>query len=240
MDLIFATNNFHKLKEVQNLIGSEFNIFSLKDIDFVGEIPEEQDTIEGNASQKAHYIYNHLADNSSNVNIQMRSGKTATKAQSHKPAWPVGRETRKNQALSRFLEVPLNNLACIADDTGLEIEALNGRPGVYSARYAGGGCSFDDNMNKVLEEMEDILERSAKFKTVISLIIEGEEKQFEGLIGGQILKEKRGERGFGYDAIFQPDGYTISFAEMQMKEKNEISHRGIAVKKLANYLNKLT
>jgi len=125
---------------------------------------------------------------------------------------------------------------CFADDTGLEIEALNGRPGVYSARYAGEHCSFEDNMNKVLEEMEDKENRNACFRTVISLFIDSEENQFEGRINGTILREKRGEEGFGYDPIFKPKGYTQSFAEMDLNEKNRISHRALATLQLIEFL----
>lgn len=129
---------------------------------------------------------------------------------------------------------------CFADDTGLEIEALDGRPGVYSARYAGEEHNFEKNMNKVLAEMNGITNRKARFKTAISLILNGEEKNFEGIINGVILTEKRGQEGFGYDPVFQPDGFDKSFAEMDLEEKNKISHRAIAVRNLVNYLNKLS
>jgi len=125
---------------------------------------------------------------------------------------------------------------CFADDTGLEIEALNGRPGVYSARYAGEDCNFDDNINKVLSEMKGITNRKARFRTVISLVINGIEKQFEGIVKGQILTGKHGKEGFGYDPVFLPDGFDITFAEMPLKLKNSISHRGLAVQKLCEYL----
>ena len=126
---------------------------------------------------------------------------------------------------------------CFADDTGLEIEALNGEPGVYSARYAGEDCSFDDNMNKVLENMSGQINRRARFRTVISLLMDGHSHFFEGEVTGTILTEKWGEKGFGYDPIFMPDGYQVSFAEMTMEEKNAISHRGRAVAKLVEFLN---
>ncbi len=129
---------------------------------------------------------------------------------------------------------------CFADDTGLEIEALDGRPGVYSARYAGEEHNFEKNMNKVLAEMNGITNRKARFKTVISLILNGEERFFEGIINGVILTEKRGQEGFGYDPVFQPNGYDLTFAEMPLEEKNKISHRAIAVRNLVNYLNKLS
>ncbi|MBE9480758.1 MAG: non-canonical purine NTP diphosphatase [Bacteroidetes bacterium] len=129
---------------------------------------------------------------------------------------------------------------CFADDTGLEIEVLDGRPGVYSARYAGEEHNFEKNMNKVLAEMRELTNRKARFKTVISLIINGEERFFKGIINGVILNEKRGKKGFGYDPIFQPIGYNLTFAEMPLEEKNKISHRAIAVRYLVNYLNKLS
>jgi len=127
---------------------------------------------------------------------------------------------------------------CFADDTGLEIEALNNEPGVYSARYAGEGKNSEDNMNKVLHKLAKIKNRKARFRTVISLVVNGKETQFEGVVNGRILNEKRGQGGFGYDPAFQPDGYNETFAEMGMEEKNRISHRGKAVKKLVEYLTK--
>ena len=130
-------------------------------------------------------------------------------------------------------------LTCFADDTGLEIEALNGEPGVYSARYAGEKPSFDDNMNKVLDKMQLETNRKAKFRTIISLIIEGKETQFEGICPGNIMTEQYGGEGFGYDPIFMPNDYQETFAEMDLEVKNEISHRGLATKKLIQYLNSL-
>jgi XTP/dITP diphosphohydrolase len=127
---------------------------------------------------------------------------------------------------------------CFADDTGLEIDALNGEPGVYSARYAGENCSFEDNMNKVLEKLEGVSNRKAQFRTIISLIINGKEYQFEGKVEGEILTKKHGTDGFGYDPIFRPNGYNETFAEMSIDLKNKISHRGLAVKKLIKFLNK--
>jgi len=191
MDLVFATNNQHKLKELQAILGNEFHLLSLKDIGCDEEIPEEQETLEGNASQKSYFIYNKYGYN------------------------------------------------CFADDTGLEIEALNGEPGVYSARYAGEEKSAENNMKKVLEKMAKINARKARFRTVISLILNGEEQLFEGIVDGTILKEKRGEAGFGYDPVFQPDGFDQSFAQMELSEKNKISHRGRAVQKLVAYLKEL-
>lgn len=127
---------------------------------------------------------------------------------------------------------------CFADDTGLEINALDGRPGVFSARYAGEQCSFQDNVNKVLQEMKGVSNRKACFKTVIALILDGETHFFEGRIDGQITTEQHGTGGFGYDPIFQPNGYDKTFAELDAEEKNKISHRGIAMQKLMEYLNK--
>jgi len=188
MELVFATNNKHKLEELQAILGNQFKLLSLKDIGCNEEIPEEQDTLEENASQKAFYVYNKFGRN------------------------------------------------CFADDTGLEIEALNGEPGVYSARYAGEERSAEANMNKVLDKLAKIKNRNARFRTVISMVIEGNETQFEGVVDGGILTEKKGGSGFGYDPIFQPTGFTLSFAEMNLKDKNHISHRGRAVEKLVNYL----
>lgn len=128
------------------------------------------------------------------------------------------------------------HVSCFADDTGLEIEALNGRPGIYSARYAGEDCNFENNINKVLKEMHDAENRNARFRTVIALFIDGKIKLFEGIINGSLLTEKRGQHGFGYDPIFVPKGYKLTFAEMHIEEKNKISHRGIAVRKLAEFL----
>jgi len=188
MELVFATNNQHKLQELQAILGNEIKLLSLKDIDCNEEIPEEQETLEGNASQKAKFVFDKYGYN------------------------------------------------CFADDTGLEISGLNGEPGVYSARYAGEEKSAEANMNKVLEKLTKINDRKARFRTVISLLIDGEEKQFEGIVEGKILTKKRGDSGFGYDPIFQPEGFDISFAEMDLSKKNEISHRGRAVQKLVAYL----
>lgn len=128
------------------------------------------------------------------------------------------------------------HLNCFADDTGLEVEALNGAPGVYSARYAGEGCSYHDNVVKMLAAMRGITNRKARFRTVIALNINGEQHFFEGIVNGKILEEEHGEGGFGYDPIFQPDGYKETFAEMPMDVKNKISHRGMAVQKLCEFL----
>lgn len=188
MKLVFATNNQHKVHEIQELLDDSIELLSLKDIHCNDDIPENQDTLEGNASEKAFYIYNKYGVN------------------------------------------------CFADDTGLEIEALNGEPGVYSARYAGEERSAEKNMNLVLDKLSIINNRKARFRTVISLVMEGRETQFEGIVEGQILREKRGETGFGYDPIFQPDEANLSFAQMALEEKNKISHRARAVHKLVEYL----
>jgi XTP/dITP diphosphohydrolase len=188
MELVFATANKNKVNEIQQLITSEIKLLSLTDISCTEDIPETTPTIEGNASQKAFYIFNNYGKN------------------------------------------------CFADDTGLEIEALDLRPGVMSARYAGDEKSADANMKKILEEMKGIPNRKARFKTVISLVINGQEKQFTGIVNGSIQTEKRGSQGFGYDPIFMPKGFNQSFAEMSLNEKNTISHRALAVKQLGEYL----
>jgi len=188
MELVFATNNRHKLEEVQSLLGNEIKLLSLKEIGCFEEIPEDFETLKENAAQKARYVFDKYKIN------------------------------------------------CFADDTGLEIEALNGEPGVYSARYAGEPCSFDDNMNKVLDKLKGIENRKACFKTVIALILEGKEYYFYGQINGEMLKEKTGSDGFGYDPIFKPEGYDSSFAQMSLDEKNKISHRARATEKLVAFL----
>ena len=188
MELVFATNNKHKLEEIQNSLGNRINILSLKDISFFEEIPEDFDTLKENAQQKARHIFDRYKVN------------------------------------------------CFADDTGLEIDSLNGAPGVYSARYAGENCTFEDNVQKVLKELDGIKNRKAKFRTVIALILDGKEYFFEGSVEGEILTENQGDGGFGYDPIFKPTGFDTSFAEMDLNEKNKISHRGRASKKLIDFL----
>lgn len=192
MKLVFATNNLHKLQEIKQLLGNSFELLCLNDIQCTEEIPENQDTIEGNATEKSFYIYNNYGFN------------------------------------------------CFADDTGLEIDALNGEPGVYSARYAGEEKSSEKNIELVLQKLAKIKTRKARFKTVISLVIDGREIQFEGIVSGKILEEKKGTTGFGYDPIFQPDESPLSFAEMTMEEKGKISHRGRAVQKLVEYLSQFS
>ena len=189
MKLVLASNNKHKLEEMRAILGDKVQILSLADINCHDEIPEEQDTIEGNAMQKAKYIYDKFG------------------------------------------------LDCFADDTGLEVECLNGEPGVYSARYAGEHPSFDDNIAKLLANMKGQENRKARFRTAIALIINGQEHIFEGEVKGCIIEEYRGQNGFGYDPVFLPDGYTQTFAELPSEIKNKISHRGNAAKKLATFLN---
>ncbi len=191
MKFVFATNNQHKLNELQAILGDHFELLSLEDIGCFEDIPEEQPTLEGNARQKAFYVY-------------------------EKFGFP-----------------------CFADDTGLEIEALNGEPGVYSARYAGEAKDPQANMDKVLTKLKNEDNRKARFRTVISLILDGEEKQFEGIVEGEIIREKRGDSGFGYDPVFLPVGYNKTFAEMSLADKNQISHRARAVQKLVEYLKTL-
>jgi len=153
---------------------------------------------------------------------------------------PETGDTLKKNALQKAKYVyDKTGLDCFSDDTGLEIEALNYRPGVYSAMYAGHDCNAENNMRKVLEELGEAPNRNAQFKTVIALILQGKEYFFEGLVSGEILKEKKGKDGFGYDPIFRPIGYKESFAEISIAQKNEISHRGLAVKKLVKFLGGL-
>lgn len=189
-NLIFATNNAHKLDEVRSILGSRFTIKSLKDIGCDADIPETADTLEGNALMKARFLYEKYG------------------------------------------------VDCFADDTGLEVTALGGAPGVHTARYAGNHDS-EANMNKLLNELEKKSDRSAQFRTVIALIIEGKEFLFEGIVKGSIAKEKAGDGGFGYDPIFIPEGFTQTFSQMGNDSKNHISHRALAVEKLYNYLNSI-
>ncbi len=191
MELVFATNNKHKLEEIQAILSGSIKLLSLKDIGCIEDIPEDRPTLEGNASQKAFYVYNNYGYN------------------------------------------------CFADDTGLEIDALNGEPGVFSAHYAGEEKNAEANMNKVLNKLTKIKNRKARFRTVISLVIDGSEKQFEGIVEGTILSGKRGGSGFGYDPVFLPTGYSETFAEMNLTAKNKISHRARAVEKLALYLKNM-
>lgn len=187
-ELIFATNNKHKLTEIQSIVGSDFIIRSLGDIGCTEDIAETASTLEGNALLKAEYVF------------------------------------------SKY------GMDCFADDTGLEVEALDGRPGVFSARYATDGHDFEANIDKILFELEGISNRKARFRTVIALYLDGSVNYFEGIVNGEIIHARKGIEGFGYDPVFLPDGYELTFAEMPLSEKNKISHRARAVNKLINYL----
>jgi len=198
MQLVFATNNQHKLEEIDALLGDSFQLLGLKDLQMNEEIPEDHDTLEANASQKA---------------------------------WYINKRTRLN---------------CFADDTGLEVDALDGAPGVFSARYSRmGQPTFPEmepaqgNIRKLLLKMEDVIKRSARFRTVISLVWNGKEYQFEGVVEGAITELVSGAQGFGYDPIFTPVGYDITFAEMDLSLKNQISHRARAVAQLVDFLNEM-
>jgi XTP/dITP diphosphohydrolase len=186
--LVFATNNKHKVDEVQHLLGATCNVCSAADLNFNEDIPENQTTLEGNAREKAWFVYKKFG------------------------------------------------LPCFADDTGLEIDALGGEPGVYSARYAGEDKNSLNNIQKVLEKMKDIDNRRARFRCVIALIIDGNEYLFEGIINGQILRTPAGDYGFGYDSIFQAEGYNVSFAQMTLNDKSKISHRGAAIRKMVEFI----
>ena len=186
--LIFATNNAHKLSEVQALLGDAFTLVTLRECGITEDIPETADTLEGNALQKARYVYE----------------KTG--------------------------------LDCFADDTGLEVDALGGAPGVHSARYATDGHDFAANNRLLLKNLEGITDRTARFRTVIALILDGVEYTFEGRVEGTIATAESGSEGFGYDPLFVPSGEIITFAQMSAEAKNAISHRGRAVAKLVNFL----
>jgi XTP/dITP diphosphohydrolase len=188
MEIVFATNNENKTREIRNILGSSFTLLSLSDLNINEEIPENEPTLEGNAMHKARYIYK------------------------------------------------IVNMDVFADDTGLEIDALNGMPGVNSARFAGENKDSDANIDKVLTLMGAAKNRKARFRTVIALIMNDKEYLFEGIVKGEILKEKRGDGGFGYDPVFVPEGYNITFAEMSLDEKNKISHRAKAFIKLKEFL----
>jgi len=189
--LVFATNNAHKLEEVQAKLAGRIELLSLNDINCNDDIEETGLTFAENASIKSKHIY------------------------------------------SKY------HVNCFGDDSGLEVDALNGEPGVFSARYAGKHGDHAANIAKVLAHLGDNPDRKARFRTVISLMWNGEEYFFEGTVEGTIRKENSGNGGFGYDPIFQPDGYDVTFAEMSLSEKNSISHRAIAVEKLTEFLNTL-
>jgi XTP/dITP diphosphohydrolase len=186
--LCFATNNAHKLEEIQAILGDSFELLSLNDIHCKEELPETGNTLEANSLQKAKYLYDNY------------------------------------------------QVDCFADDTGLEVQALGGEPGVYSARYAGLQRSHADNVNLLLKNLVNKPDRSARFRTVITLIQNGNITQFEGIVNGKIIEDLRGTEGFGYDPIFIPEGYDKTFAEMELIEKAKISHRGRAFEKLVEFL----
>ena len=189
--IVFATNNPHKLEEIRQIAGTNLKILSLAEIDCHDDIPETADTLEGNAQIKARYIKEKYGYD------------------------------------------------CFADDTGLEIVALANQPGVYSTRFGGKDCNPQRNMEKVLNKMKGIENRQASFRTVIALILGNETHLFEGSIPGEITTGKRGDAGFGYDPIFQPTGYSLTFAELGEEEKNKISHRAIATGKLLQFLRNI-
>jgi len=188
MKLVFATNNQHKLSEVQDLLPPGIEVVTLKDIQCNEDIEETAETLEGNAKIKSDHV-------------------------------------KSNYGYD-----------CFADDTGLEVEVLKGAPGVYSARYAGEEATFDDNVQKLLGAMKGVENRKARFRTVISLYLDGKQLFFEGICDGFIEEAVSGTQGFGYDPVFRPNGSVKTFAEMDLNEKGLISHRGLAVKKLVAYL----
>jgi XTP/dITP diphosphohydrolase len=188
MKLVFASNNPHKLKEIKSIIGDCFSLLSLNDININEDIPEDEETLEGNALAKARYVH-------------------------------------KATGMNVF-----------ADDTGLEIEALGGLPGVHSARFAGESKDSSANIEKAQKLLLKKENRNARFRTVIALIYEDREYLFEGIVQGKIIKEKRGTQGFGYDPVFVPDGKRQTFAEMDLAEKNKLSHRAKAFEKLNEFL----
>jgi XTP/dITP diphosphohydrolase len=188
MNLVFATNNLHKLAEVQEMTGSIISLKSLEEIGCKEDIPETGETLDVNALQKANFVF-----------------------EEHK-------------------------VNVFADDTGLEVEALNGAPGVYSARYAGPERDSKKNIEKLLLELEGKANRKARFRTVISLILDGRIHNFEGVVNGTISKTASGVSGFGYDPVFVPEGFELTFAEMSAAQKNEISHRGRAMRALVDFL----
>jgi len=188
MEIIFATNNLNKLREINNLLGNSFKLLSLKDIKLEEDIPENETTLEGNAIYKARHVFS---------------------------------VTGKN---------------VFADDTGLEVDALNGRPGVHSARFAGENKDSEANIDKLLSLLENETNRNARFRTVIALIYENEEYLFEGIISGKIIYERKGSEGFGYDSVFIPLGNSLTFAEMNLDDKNKISHMARAFASLREFL----
>ncbi|GAB4123164.1 MAG: non-canonical purine NTP diphosphatase [Raineya sp.] len=188
MKICFATNNQHKIKEVQEILGDTVELLSLEEIGCTEELPETKNTIAENSAQKAQYVWEKFG------------------------------------------------VTCFADDSGLEVEALNNAPGVLSARYAGLPKNDEKNIELLLKNLEGKTQRKAQFRTCITLVTQTGQWQFEGIVKGQIIEQKRGKEGFGYDPVFVPDGYQQTFAEMAATEKNQISHRAIAVKKFIEFL----
>jgi len=188
MTLVFASNNQHKVREINSILDNNITLLSLSDINMMEDIPEDEPLIEGNALFKARYIHD------------------------------------------------ATGLNVFADDTGLEIEALNGLPGVHSARFAGESKDSSANIGKVLSLLAGEKNRKARFRTVIALIFEKKEYLFEGIVSGTLINDKRGDEGFGYDPIFIPEGKIQTFAEMSLSEKNKISHRARAFEKLKEFL----
>jgi len=188
MELVFATNNAHKITEISDLLDNNFKILALAEVNIMEDIPEDAETLAENALFKARFVHD-------------RTG-----------------------------------LNVFADDTGLEVDALGGAPGVYSARYAGEKKSFDDNIDKLLGELKEIENRSARFRTVIALILNGREYLFEGMVEGEIIRERHGTGGFGYDQVFKALGNSRTFAEIPLSEKNKIAHRAQAMRTLIAFL----
>ena len=191
MKLIFASRNENKFLEIEKIIPKKIQLGNLNELNFYDEIPENEETIEGNATFKAEFIHSKFG-----VNV-------------------------------------------FADDTGLEVEVLNGKPGVHSARFAGIECNSNKNINKLLELLKNKKNRKARFKTIIVLIFKQQIYQFEGIVNGEILYKRKGKNGFGYDSIFKPMGLNKSFAELSIKIKNKISHRAIAMSKLIDFIKEI-
>ncbi|MCD4768965.1 MAG: RdgB/HAM1 family non-canonical purine NTP pyrophosphatase [Bacteroidales bacterium] len=189
MKFVCATNNSHKISEIEKIIGNNYQLVSLKEIGITEDIPEEENTFEGNALAKARYVFQKTGMN------------------------------------------------VFADDSGLEVEALNNQPGVHSARYSGNEKNYKENNRLLLKNMEGVTNREARFRTVIALILDGKEYIFDGIIEGSISYKPRGSGGFGYDPLFVPENQKLTFAEMSISEKNKISHRSRAITKLTRFLN---
>jgi len=191
MKLIFASRNENKFLEIEKIIPKKIQLGNLNELNFYDEIPENEETIEGNATFKAEFIHSKFG-----VNV-------------------------------------------FADDTGLEVEVLNGKPGIHSARFAGIECNSNKNINKLLELLKNKKNRKARFKTIIVLIFKQQIYQFEGIVNGEILYKRKGKNGFGYDSIFKPMGLNKSFAELSIEIKNKISHRAIAMSKLIDFIKEI-